>query len=128
MIQLATQGIRITVETFFEGSYFKNYKLHYSFGYKISIYNQSSNTVQLQSRHWNIFDALSPVSTVDGEGVLGKKPVIKPGHSHQYRSGCLISSSIGSMSGYFNMINLATAKKFRAYVPKFKLSPAFALN
>lgn len=51
MIQQVTQGIRISVVSFFEGTYFKNYRLHFSFGYRISISNQGKDIVQLQSRH-----------------------------------------------------------------------------
>ena len=128
MVQQVTRGIRISLETFFEGTYFKNYRMQYSYGYRICIMNQGKDIVQLQSRHWKIFDSLTPTSVIDGEGVVGKKPVIKPGQTHTYSSGCLIGSSVGAMSGYFNMINLATTKKFRAYIPKFKLSPTFALT
>jgi ApaG protein len=128
MVQQVTRGIRISVETFFEGTYFKNYRVQYSFSYRISIMNQGKDIVQLQSRHWKIFDSLMPTTVIDGEGVVGKKPVIKPGQTHTYSSGCLIQSSVGAMNGYFNMVNLATTKKFRAYIPKFRLSPAFALN
>ena len=128
MIQQVTQGIRISVVSFFEGTYFKNYRIHFSFGYRISISNQGKDIVQLQSRHWKIFDALKATSIVDGEGVVGKKPVIKPGQVYTYQSGCLLSSPLGAMQGHYNMINLATTKKFRAYIPKFELSPPFALN
>ena len=128
MIQQVTQGIRISVNAFFEGTFFKNYRLHYSFGYHISISNHGKDTVQLQSRHWKIFDSLKATEIVDGEGVVGKKPVIKPGQVYSYQSGCLLRSPIGAMQGHYVMINLATTKKFRAYIPKFELSPAFALN
>jgi ApaG protein len=128
MIQQVTQGIRISVESFFEGTYFKNYRLHFSFGYRVSIANQGKDIVQLQSRHWKIFDALKATSIVDGEGVVGKKPVIKPGQVYSYQSGCLLCSPLGAMVGHFNMVNLASTKKFRAYIPKFELSTPFALN
>ena len=128
MIQQITQGISISVNAFFEGTFFKNYRLHYSFGYRISISNHGKDTVQLQSRHWKIFDSLKPTAIVDGEGVVGKKPVIKPGQVYSYQSGCLLSSPIGAMQGHYDMINLASTKKFRAYIPKFELSAAFALN
>ena len=128
MIQQVTQGIRISVVSFFEGTYFKNYRLHFSFGYRISISNQGKDIVQLQSRHWKIFDALEATSFVDGEGVVGKKPVIKPRQVYTYESGCLLSSPLGAMQGHYNMTNLASTKKFRVYIPKFELSPPLALN
>ena len=128
MLQLLTSGIRVSVKVFFEGTYFKNYILNYSYAYQVTIENQGKEAVQLRSRHWVIIDSLRPQTIIDGEGVVGKKPVIYPGKAFSYKSGSLISSSVGAMIGHYNFINLATAKKFKAYIPKFKLSPAFALN
>ncbi|WP_298512391.1 Co2+/Mg2+ efflux protein ApaG [uncultured Kordia sp.] len=128
MIQQVTRGIKISVETSFEGTFFKNYKMHFAFGYKITIENQSKDSVQLTSRHWQIFDALNSIEIVDGEGVIGKKPVLKPGESHTYQSGCLLASPIGAMRGHYNMVNFTTTKKFRVFIPTFKLSAPFALN
>ncbi|MGB0199507.1 MAG: ApaG domain, partial [Flavobacteriaceae bacterium] len=64
MVQQVTRGIRISVETFFEGTYFKNYRMQYSYGYRICIMNQGKDIVQLQSRHWKIFDSLTPTSVI----------------------------------------------------------------
>ncbi len=128
MITQITKGIKIIVETSFEGIFFKNYKLHFAFGYQITIKNQSKDTVQLASRHWKIFDALNQLEKVDGEGVIGKKPVLKPGESHSYKSGCLLTSPIGAMKGHYNMVNFTTTQKFKAHIPTFKLSAPFALN
>ncbi|MCH2655678.1 MAG: Co2+/Mg2+ efflux protein ApaG [Flavobacteriales bacterium] len=128
MLQLLTSGISVSVKVFFEGTYFKNYILNYSYAYHITIENEGKEAVQLQSRHWEIIDSLRPQTIIDGEGVVGKKPVIYPSKTFSYKSGSLISSSIGAMRGHYNFINLATTKKFKAYIPKFKLSPAFALN
>ena len=79
-------------------------------------------------RHWNIKDSLNQTETVDGEGVIGKKPVLKPGESHTYTSGCLLTSPFGAMAGYYKMVNFTTTRKFRVQVPTFKLSAPFALN
>lgn len=128
MVQQVTRGIKISVETTFEGTFYKNYKIQYAFGYRVTIENQSKDSVQLNSRHWDILDALNNHEIVAGEGVIGKKPVIKPGESHSYTSGCLLTSPFGSMSGYYNMVNLNTSKKFKVFIPAFKLSAPFAIN
>jgi ApaG protein len=128
MVTQITQGIKISVLTNFEGTYFKNHKIHFAFSYEVSIENHSKDSVQLTSRHWEIFDSLNEKETVDGEGVIGKKPVLKPGETHSYNSGCLLSSPFGAMHGYFNMINFTSTKNFRVIVPTFKLSAPFALN
>ncbi len=128
MIQQVTRGIKISIETNFEGTFYKNYRVHFAFGYKITIENQSKDSVQLTSRFWKIKDALNRTEIVEGEGVIGKKPVIKPGESHTYKSGCLLTSPFGSMSGFYNMINFTSTRKFRVAIPSFKLSAPFALN
>lgn len=128
MTTQVTKGIKISVNTNFEGTFFKNYKMHYAFGYTITIENQSKDTVQLTSRHWNIYDSLNDMETLDGEGVIGKKPIIQPGESHTYNSGCLLTSPIGAMNGHYNMNNLNTNEKFRVFIPTFKFSAQFALN
>ncbi|MFN3756174.1 MAG: Co2+/Mg2+ efflux protein ApaG [Flavobacterium sp.] len=128
MVTQITRGIKISVSTSFEGTYFKNYKLHFAFSYQITIENHSKDSVQLISRHWEIFDSLNVKEIVDGEGVVGVKPVLKPGESHSYSSGCLLSSPFGAMRGYYNMVNFTSTKKFRVIVPTFRLSAPFAIN
>jgi ApaG protein len=128
MIQQVTRGIKISVETNFEGTFYKNYRVHFAFGYKVTIENQSKDSVQLTSRFWKIKDALNKTEIVEGEGVIGKKPVLKPGESHTYKSGCLLTSPFGAMSGFYSMINFTSTRKFRVAIPSFKLSAPFALN
>ena len=128
MVSQITRGIKISVLTSFEGTYFKNYKIHFAFTYHVSIENQSKDSVQLNSRHWEIYDALNDLDTVDGEGVIGKKPVIKPGEAFSYSSGCLLASPIGAMKGHFNMVNFTSTKTFKVLIPTFKLSAPFAIN
>ena len=128
MVSQITRGIKISVLTSFEGTYFKNYKIHFAFAYHVTIENQSKDSVQLNSRHWEIFDSLNNTETVDGEGVIGKKPVIKPGENYTYSSGCLLSSPIGAMKGHFNMVNFTTTRSFKVEIPAFKLSAPFAIN
>jgi ApaG protein len=128
MISQITKGIQISVRTHFEGVYFKNLLSHYAFTYEITIENQSKDSVQLMSRHWEIFDALKDKEIVDGEGVIGQKPVIKPGEKHSYSSGCLLAAPTGAMKGFYRMINFTTTKSFKVEIPIFKLNAPFALN
>ena len=128
MINHVTKGVRISVKTIYDGSYFKNYNLHFAFNYIIKITNQGKNTVQLKTRHWRIFDSLNSDIIIDGEGVIGEKPLIKPGDSYEYSSGCLITSPVGAMRGFYNMIDVNNGKNFRAYIPTFKLTAPQALN
>ena len=128
MTQQVTCGIKVSVETNFEGTFYKNYKMNFSFSYRVTIENQSKDVVQLDSRYWKIKDALNNIEIVRGDGVIGLKPVIQPGESHTYNSGCLLTSPFGSMHGYYNMVNFSNSKKFKVYIPSFKLSASFALN
>ncbi|SRR5690554_7829712 len=128
MVSQITQGIKVSVITNFEGIFFKNYRMRYAFTYHITIENQSKDTVQLLSRYWDIFDSLSDKEVVIGEGVVGKKPIIKSGQSYTYNSGCLLVSPFGAMKGYFTMVNFTTTKKFKVTVPVFRMGAAYALN
>lgn len=128
MITQVTKGIKISVRTTFEGTFFKNCKVHFAFGYTITIENQSKDSVQLNSRHWQVYDSLNDLEIIDGEGVIGRKPVIKPGESHTYTSGCLLTSPIGAMKGHYNMVNFSTTERFRVFIPTFKFHAPFALN
>ena len=84
--------------------------------------------MQLKSRHWKIKDALNDIDMVFGEGVVGKKPVIKPGSFHTYSSGCILLSPFGAMSGHYEMVNFTTTEKFKVSIPNFKLSAPFSMN
>lgn len=128
MIQQVTRGIKISVKTSFQGTFLKNYQVHFAFGYQITIENQSNDSVQLNSRFWKIKDSLNKNLIVRGEGVIGKKPVLKPGESHTYSSGCQLTSPFGAMSGHYDMINFTSTRKFKVNIPSFKLSAPFALN
>ena len=128
MVQQVTNGIKISVKTKFEGNRYQNYRLYFSFSYSITIENQSNDSVQLISRHWNIFDSLNNFEIVEGEGVVGKKPILAPKKSYTYSSYGNLTSPIGSMKGFFNMINFTTTKNFRVYIPSFQLTVPAILN
>lgn len=73
------------------------------FAYQVSITNVGSRSAQLLSRHWIITDGMGTVEHVRGSGVVGEQPIIQPGETYQYVSGCPLPTSIGSMSGSFRM-------------------------
>ena len=128
MVQQVTNGIKISVKKKFEGNSYQNYRMYFSFSYSITIENQSNDSVQLISRHWNIFDSLKDLNIVEGEGVIGKKPILAPKKSYTYSSYCNLTSPIGSMKGFFNMINFTTTKNFRVHIPSFQLTVPAILN
>jgi len=121
MVQQVTKGIKISITTKFEGNRYQNSKVYYAFSYSITIENQSSDTVQLLSRRWNIFDSLNDLEMIEGEGVVGKKPILKPKQTYTYSSHCFLASPIGAMNGHYNMINFTTSKNFKVGIPTFQL-------
>lgn len=121
MVQQVTNGIKISVVSNFVGTSYRNYRLYYGFSYQVTIENQSNNTVQLLERHWKIFDSLNHTETVEGSGVIGKKPILKPTEKHEYQSNCFLTSPIGAMCGFYNMVNLASTETFKVYIPTFQL-------
>jgi len=128
MVHKITKGIKISVETNFEGVFFKESRIQFAFGYTIMIENQGSDPVKLESRFWIIKDALNITKTVSGEGVVGMKPILRPGEIHTYKSGCLLTGFIGAMKGHYNMVNLNTEKIFQVNIPTFKLNTPHVLN
>jgi|SRR5690554_3754258 len=128
MVQQITKGIRICVKTDYEGSFVQDGRRQYVFGYAIIIENQGKDKVQLISRYWDIKDSLNPPTIVQGEGVVGKKPILLPGGKHSYTSRCILVSPLGAMSGHYELINLSTFEQIEVPIPLFNLSAPFAIN
>jgi len=128
MIQKITNGIKISVQSKFEGSYFDGESLKFAFKYKIEIENNNPYSVQLISRTWNIFDALNFIKIIEGDGVVGNKPIIKPFESYSYNSGCLLKSPVGAMNGKYKMIRIPNEQEFDVEIPNFKLYSKFTQN
>jgi len=94
--------------------------------YHIRIENGSDQTVQLVTRHWRITDARGMVNLVEGEGVVGEQPVLAPGQSHDYVSGCPLTTPYGSMEGHYTFVR-QSGEKFEVKIPFFSLAaPATA--
>ncbi|MHA8066804.1 Co2+/Mg2+ efflux protein ApaG [Aquirufa sp. ROCK2-A2] len=98
------------------------------FSYQITIKNLSEQPAQLISRFWKIVDGAGNTENVNGLGVVGLQPVIEPGMSFTYSSGCPLISNFGQMSGHYNFLNLDTKSSFKVIIPPFELIPTFALN
>lgn len=93
----------------------------YAFAYHVTIYNHGSQSAQLLSRHWIITDANQQVQEVRGEGVIGEQPVIEPGESYDYTSGCVLATEVGTMEGSYQM-RAEDGSLFDAEIPRFVLS------
>ncbi len=99
----------------------------YAFAYTIDIRNDGELAAQLIDRHWTITDGNGKVQTVEGPGVVGEQPVIQPGKTHTYSSGCLLETPVGTMQGSYGM-QAEDRHAFRAPIPLFRLAKPNALN
>ncbi|MCH9660570.1 MAG: Co2+/Mg2+ efflux protein ApaG [Bacteroidetes bacterium] len=126
MVQLVTQGIKVSVSTAFEDVFYGHQKRQYAFSYVVTIENNSDSEIQLLSRYWLIKDALNTTEIVQGKGVIGRQPIILPREKHTYNSGCLLMAPIGSMQGHYNIVS--SNKTLKIGIPLFKLNAPFVLN
>jgi len=115
-----TNGIRISVETFYQAEHSRPLEQKFVFAYRITIENNSPETVQLLRRHWFIFDSNGLKREVEGEGVVGLQPVLDPNESHQYTSWCPLMTEIGKMNGAF-LMQRSSGAVFEARIPEFHL-------
>ncbi|KAA3438517.1 MULTISPECIES: Co2+/Mg2+ efflux protein ApaG [Rufibacter] len=123
-----TQGVTVNVTTNYLPDYSSPAQQHFVFAYRITIQNNSEFTVKLLRRHWHIFDSNNEVREVEGEGVVGQQPVLEPGESHQYVSGCNLKTSIGKMAGTYLMERLVDGRQFYVTIPEFTLIIPYKLN
>lgn len=99
----------------------------YVFSYRIEIENRGLRTVRLLSRHWWITDARQDVREVEGEGVLGRMPVIASGQVFGYSSWCILPTSSGWMRGTYFMVATG-GETIDVPIPSFNLAIPHALN
>lgn len=92
----------------------------YLWAYMVELENTGPATVQLLSRKWIITDGQGRVEKVEGPGVVGEQPVIRPGETYQYTSGCPLPTPTGSMVGRYRMA-VEGGDFFDAAVPAFSL-------
>lgn len=128
MITHITEGVKVSVETFYQPDYSQPMNAEYMFAYRIIIQNESEFTVKLLRRHWYIFDSNGALREVEGEGVIGQQPVIEPQQSHQYVSGCHLKTEMGKMHGTYLMERIIDGKFFYVNIPEFQLVAPFKLN
>lgn len=128
MITKISEGITISVETFYQPEYSNPISGEFMFAYRITLQNNNPFPVQLLRRHWYIFDSNADASEVEGEGVIGIQPIIHPTEKYQYVSGCNLKSEIGKMHGMYFMENCHNKKTFLINVPAFEMIVPFKLN
>ncbi|MEX1139446.1 MAG: Co2+/Mg2+ efflux protein ApaG [Bacteroidota bacterium] len=115
-----TEGIKVAVRPVYLDGQSNALERKFVFAYFITIENQSRSSVQLLRRHWIIRHSSGKLEEVEGEGVIGKQPVIPPGGEHDYNSYCILETLEGSMEGTY-LMKREDGVEFKAAIPKFTL-------
>jgi ApaG protein len=124
MYESITRDIRVRVAPRFLEERSDADDNQFVWAYTIDIVNEGRETVQLKSRHWRITDERGHLEEVRGPGVVGETPVLKPGATFSYTSGCPLTTPSGIMVGQFFMVT-DTGEPFAIDVPAFSLDSPY---
>jgi ApaG protein len=121
-----TRAVTVRVSVSFLPEQSEPGKGRWFWAYHIRLENDGNQAVQLLTRHWLITDGRGGRHEVRGEGVVGEQPVIEPGQSYDYVSGCPLHTPTGAMEGSYHMV-AEDGSSFDATIPRFPLiGPAVA--
>jgi ApaG protein len=115
-----TRGVTVRVSVSFLPEQSEPAKGRWFWAYHIRIENDGKQAVQLLTRHWTITDGRGRRHEVRGDGVVGEQPVIEPGQSYDYVSGCPLQTPTGTMEGSYHMV-AEDGSTFEAAIPRFPL-------
>jgi ApaG protein len=120
MYRALTRDIEVTVEPYFLEEQSDPDDSRYVWGYRVVIANHSDVTVKLVTRYWHITDQNGIVDEVSGPGVVGEQPVLEPGDTYEYSSGCPLDTPSGMMFGHYQM-ETPSGEAFNVAIPAFSL-------
>ncbi len=118
--EATTEAVTVTVRPTYLDDKSQPLARRFVFGYVVRIANDGAQEVQLMRRRWHIRDADGGVQEVEGEGVVGRQPMLAPGEAHTYQSFCVLPTFDGSMEGDY-LMQRADGARFRAVIPRFFL-------
>jgi ApaG protein len=127
MYEAVTRSIRVRVTPAYLQERSTPDDGYYFWAYTVDIVNESGDPVQLRARHWRIIDAGGRAEEVHGPGVVGQTPLIPPGESFTYTSGCPLKTPSGIMSGHYQMSDGAGGL-FDIAIPAFSLDSPYAIR
>jgi ApaG protein len=113
--------IDIEVETSYMADHSEPDKDRYVFAYTITLVNRGSISAKLLTRRWIITDADNRIEEVEGEGVVGEQPTLKPGEGFRYTSGTVVETPVATMHGTYKML-AEDGNTFDTDIPQFVLS------
>jgi len=125
--EATTQGVKIRVRSEYRPERSNPARKQFFFAYTVRLTNESARTVQLISRHWIITDSNGKQEEVKGAGVVGEQPVLRPGASFEYTSGCPLTTEFGTMHGTYQMRS-TEGEEFDAVIAPFRLAFPHAVN
>lgn len=125
--EAVTRGIRVTVQSEYAPERSQPSDGQWFFLYTITIANEGTDTVQLLTRHWIITDGTGRIEEVRGPGVVGKQPVLNPGESFTYTSGCPLETPFGVMQGTYQMVT-REGDAFDVTIAPFTLSEPYTIH
>jgi ApaG protein len=125
MYETVTNGIRVRVTPRYVEEQSSPEEGYFFWAYTVEIANEGKVTVQLKTRHWQITDANGKKEVVRGPGVVGQTPVLSPGQSFTYTSGCPLGTASGIMMGSYQM-QLPDGTYMNVTIPGFSLDSPFA--
>lgn len=120
MYRALTENIEVVVRPQFSEEQSQPEKSKFFWTYAVEITNLGEATVQLRRRHWEITDGNGQRQDVRGPGVVGEQPVLKPGETFRYASGCPLATPQGIMVGTYEMMREDGAR-FDVQIPAFSL-------
>ena len=120
MYSRVTRDIEITVLPEFVPERSDEERGQFFWAYTVEIANQGQSVVQVTHRHWKITDANGRLEEVKGKGIVGEQPVLKPGESFRYTSGCPLPTPSGFMVGSYRVVE-ESGTVFDAEIPMFSL-------
>ena len=125
--EAVTNNVRVEVESQYAPEHSQPFQSQWFFYYTVRITNEGAETAQLLSRHWIITDATGQVEEVRGLGVVGEQPVLAPGESFQYTSGCPLKTSTGVMRGTYQMVTEG-GDRFDVEIAPFALHEPYTVH
>jgi ApaG protein len=125
--EAVTNNVRVEVESQYAPDHSQPFEQHWFFHYTVRITNEGEDTVQLISRHWFVADAAGHTDEYQGPGVVGEQPVLVPGESFTYTSGCTIKTANGVMRGTFAMIS-ESGEHFDVEIAPFALQEPYTIH
>ncbi|MDK1493327.1 Co2+/Mg2+ efflux protein ApaG [Sinorhizobium sp. 7-81] len=120
MYRALTRDIEVTVEPYYLEEQSDPDDSRYVWGYRIVISNHSDISVRLMTRYWHITDENGQVDEVSGPGVIGEQPLLNPGDTYEYSSGCPLDTPSGVMFGHYSM-EAEGGETFNVAIPAFSL-------